>query len=154
MNALTPWIGFLFRIYVGGFFVMAAIPKISEPLAFATSISHYGLLPIWLVNASALVLPWLEIITGILLVVGFKVRLNALLTGVMVLIFTIAVAYAVVLGLKIDCGCFGSQGGEEVSWWKVAKNTGMMLMCVYLWKWPTTALALETQLGLHRSKES
>lgn len=152
MNTLLPWLGLLLRAYVGGYFVMAAVPKIIEPLAFATSISHYGLLPNWAVNASALVLPWLEIISGIMLVAGVKVRLNALFTGAMLLIFTSAVAYAVVMGLKIDCGCFGSQGGEDVSWFKVGKNTLMMLMCVVLWKWPNTALSVETGMGLGRSK--
>jgi putative oxidoreductase len=152
MNALLPWIGLALRAYVGGYFILAAVPKIVEPLAFATSIAHYGILPSWAVNASALVLAWLEIICGILLVIGHRVRLNALLTGLMLLVFTSAVAYAVVLGLKIDCGCFGSQGGDEVSWWKVSKNTLMMLMCVFLWKWPQTALSVETGTGLGRSK--
>jgi putative oxidoreductase len=152
MKALLPWIGLALRAYVGGYFILAAVPKIVEPLAFATSIAHYGILPSWAVNASALVLAWLEIICGILLVIGHRVRLNALLTGLMLLVFTSAVAYAVVLGLKIDCGCFGSQGGDEVSWWKVSKNTLMMLMCVFLWKWPETALSVETGMGLGRSK--
>lgn len=152
MNALLPWIGLALRAYVGGYFIMAAVPKIIEPLAFATSIAHYGILPTWAVNASALVLPWLEIITGTLLVIGYKVRLNAIFTGAMLVIFTSAVAYAVVLGLKIDCGCFGSSGGDEVSWWKVGKNSLMILMCVFLWKWPETSLSIETGTGLGRSK--
>jgi uncharacterized membrane protein YphA (DoxX/SURF4 family) len=152
MKALLPWIGLALRAYVGGYFILAAVPKIVEPLAFATSIAHYGILPSWAVNASALVLAWLEIICGILLVIGHRVRLNALLTGLMLLVFTSAVAYAVVLGLKIDCGCFGSQGGDEVSWWKVSKNSLMMLMCAFLWKWPETALSVETGMGLGRSK--
>jgi hypothetical protein len=59
MTALIPWIGLALRCYVGGYFIIAAVPKIIEPLAFATSIAHYGILPIWAVNASALVLPWL-----------------------------------------------------------------------------------------------
>ena len=147
-----PWIGLALRAYVGGYFILAAVPKIVEPLAFATSIAHYGILPNGLVNASALILPWLEIIVGIMLVVGIRVRLSASLAGGMVIIFTLAVAYAVVLGLKIDCGCFGSSGGDEVSWWKVAKNTAMLLMCAVLWKWPKTSVSLETGMGLGGSK--
>ncbi|MBU3700319.1 MAG: DoxX family membrane protein [Candidatus Kapabacteria bacterium] len=152
MNSLMPWIGLVLRAYVGGYFILAAVPKIVEPLAFATAIGHYGLLPNGLINASALILPWLEIIVGIMLVVGFRVRLGALLAGGMVIVFTIAVAYAVMLGLKIDCGCFGSSGGDEVSWWKVAKNTGMVLMCAVLWKWPKTSLSIETGMGFGGSK--
>ena len=152
MTPLIPWIGLVLRCYVGGYFIIAAVPKIIEPLAFATSIAHYGILPSWAVNASALVLPWLEIISGIFLVVGYKVRLNAIFTGAMLVIFTSAVAYAVILGLKIDCGCFGSQGGDEVSWWKVTKNSFMILMCLFLWKWPSTALSVETGVTPDGSK--
>ncbi len=152
MTAIIPWIGLALRCYVGGYFIVAAVPKIIEPLAFATSIAHYGILPNWAVNASALVLPWLEIITGILLVLGYRVRLNAIFTGAMLVIFTSAVAYAVVLGLKIDCGCFGSQGGDEVSWWKVGKNSMMIVMCLILWEWPNTALSVETGVTPSGSK--
>ncbi len=143
MEHIRPWVGLVLRVFVGGFFLYAAIPKIIEPLAFATSIAHYGMLPTWMVNAYALVIPWLELLVGGALVAGYRTRINAVLSGGMLVMFTVAVAWAVVLGLKIDCGCFGSQGGEDVSWWKVAKNTGMILMCVVLWRWPQTAFSVE-----------
>jgi uncharacterized membrane protein YphA (DoxX/SURF4 family) len=143
LTQLYPWLGLALRVFIGGYFVYAAVPKIIEPLAFATSIAHYGLMPSWLVNGYALVIAWLELVVGIALVAGFRVRASALICGAMLVMFTLAVAYAVVLGLKIDCGCFGSQGGEEVSWLKVAKNSAMIAMCAYLWWEPTTALSLD-----------
>ncbi len=143
MEQIRPWIGLIFRVFIGGYFLYAAIPKIIEPLAFATSIGHYEMLPSWSVNAYALVIPWLELLVGVCLVAGYRVRINASAAGIMLVMFTVAVAWAVVQGLKIDCGCFGSQGGEDVSWMKVAKNTGMIAMCLALWRWPATALSLE-----------
>lgn len=143
MNALRPWLGLFVRVFIGGYFVVAAIPKIIEPLAFATSIMHYGLAPSWAINAAALVLPWLELIAGIGLVVGVRTKLQAALCGGMLVLFTAAVAYAVVLGLKIDCGCFGSSGGDEVSWMKVLKNSAMILGCGYLWWSPKSVLSID-----------
>ena len=131
------------RVFIGGYFVVAAVPKIIEPLAFATSIMHYGLIPSWSVNAVALVLAWLELLAGVGLIMGIRTRVQSLLCGGMLLIFTLAVAYAVVLGLKIDCGCFGESGGEEVSWIKVAKNSAMILGCAYLWWSPRSVLSLD-----------
>jgi uncharacterized membrane protein YphA (DoxX/SURF4 family) len=143
MDALRPWLSLLVRVFIGGYFVVAAVPKIIEPLAFATSIMHYGLIPSWSVNAVALVLAWLELLAGIGLIMGIRTRVQSLLCGGMLLVFTLAVAYAVVLGLKIDCGCFGESGGEEVSWIKVAKNSAMILGCAYLWWSPRSVLSLD-----------
>jgi uncharacterized membrane protein YphA (DoxX/SURF4 family) len=143
MDALRPWLSLLVRVFIGGYFVVAAVPKIIEPLAFATSIMHYGLIPSWSVNAVALVLAWLELLAGVGLIMGIRTRVQSLLCGGMLLIFTLAVAYAVVLGLKIDCGCFGESGGEEVSWIKVAKNSAMILGCAYLWWSPRSVLSLD-----------
>lgn len=146
MDAIRPWIGLALRVFIGGYFVYAAVPKIMEPLAFATSIGHYGLMPNWLVNAYALVIPWLELLAGGALVVGYRVRTSAALSGIMLVMFTVAVAWAVAWGLKIDCGCFGAEGGEEVSWLKVLKNTAMIGMCAYLVWRPVTAISLEDGL--------
>jgi uncharacterized membrane protein YphA (DoxX/SURF4 family) len=143
MDALRPWLSLVVRVFIGGYFVVAAVPKIIEPLAFATSIMHYGLIPSWSVNAVALVLAWLELLAGVGLIMGIRTRVQSLLCGGMLLIFTLAVAYAVVLGLKIDCGCFGESGGEEVSWIKVAKNSAMILGCAYLWWSPRSVLSLD-----------
>ena len=114
MDAIRPWIGFGLRVFIGGYFLYAALPKISEPLAFATSIGHYGLMPYWMVNAYALIIPWLELLVGGCLVVGYRVRTNAVLAGIMLVMFTFAVTWAVVWGLQIDCGCFGADNSETV----------------------------------------
>lgn len=151
MTNLYPWLGLVLRAFIGGYFVFAAVPKIMEPLAFATSIAHYGLMPSWLVNGYALIVAWLELVVGIALVAGFRVRPSAVVCGALLVMFTVAVAYAVVLGLKIDCGCFGAQGGDEVSWVKVAKNTIIIAMCAYLWWKPTTAFSLDDGLLGKRS---
>jgi uncharacterized membrane protein YphA (DoxX/SURF4 family) len=143
MDALRPWLSLLVRVFIGGYFVVAAVPKIIEPLAFATSIMHYGLVPSWSVNAIALILAWLELIVGIGLIMGIRTKVQALFCGGMLVAFTLAVAYAVVLGLKIDCGCFGASGGEEVSWLKVAKNSAMIIGCIYLWWSPRSVFSID-----------
>lgn len=138
---------FFVRIFIGGFFLFAAIPKIMDPLAFATAISHYELVPVWSVNAIALTLPWLELLAASALLLGFKTRASAILCGAMLTVFTIAVAVAVIQGLQIDCGCFGDQGGEEVSWLKVGKNTAMIIGCLALAIWPASMFSVDEKLS-------
>ena len=55
-------------LFVGGFFIYAAMPKMGTPLQFATSIWNYAIVPGVLVNPSALILPALEILCGLGLV--------------------------------------------------------------------------------------
>jgi putative oxidoreductase len=143
MASILPYLSLGIRLFVGGYFVYAGIPKIIEPLAFATSIGNYGLLPNAMINAIALVLPWLELLCAIGLMIGWRIKLNAALCAAMLAVFTTAVAYAVIMGLKIDCGCFGSAGGDEVSWIKVGKNMLMLLGLVVVYRYPTSPLAFD-----------
>lgn len=131
------------RVVIGAYVVFAAVPKITDPLAFATSISHYELLPSVMVHGFALIVPWLEVLLGAALILGLRLRISALMTGGLILMFTAAVAWAVMHHLTIDCGCFGAQGGEEVSWAKVMKNLGMVAGCgLIAWK-PDSWLRLD-----------
>ncbi|NQW29145.1 MAG: DoxX family membrane protein [Ignavibacteria bacterium] len=142
-----PYLSFLLRIILGAYFLYAAIPKIFDPLAFATAISHYHILPLFAVNAFALVVPWLELLVGVCLVVGYNIKTAALLYFILLFAFTVAVAIAVVQGLKIDCGCFGADAAEEVGWFKVFKNSLLLGGSVVLWFYPRSVLAIESLRG-------
>lgn len=146
-----PYITLLFRLFIGGYFAFAAVEKIIDPLVFATSINNYHMMPESLVNAFALVIPWLELLCGLMLIVGYKVRTNAALCGAMTVMFTIAVAWAVMQGLQIDCGCFGAKGGEEVSWMKVLKNAGLLAMCVFMVLFPASILTVDGWMEQRRA---
>lgn len=106
----------LLRIALGGVFIYAAVPKIADPVAFAGSVAAYRVLPYFWNYVAAAVLPFLELICGVLLVLGIRVRTGALIIGVLNLVFMVALASAMVRGLDIDCGCF-RQGGEKTAPW-------------------------------------
>jgi putative oxidoreductase len=100
------------RLVLGGVFIWAAIHKIAYPADFAQDIYNYRMLPHTFINFMALTLPWLEIICGVLIVLGIFVRGSAFLIGFMLFIFIIAISFALVRGLDISCGCFSSGGGN------------------------------------------
>ncbi len=58
------------RIILGGIFVYASTDKILHPAAFAEMIYNYQIVPDFLINLSALVLPWLELFIGVCLISG------------------------------------------------------------------------------------
>lgn len=87
-------------------FVAAAIPKILDPPAFAHMIYNYRLVPGGLINALALVMPWIELFAGLALVLGVWKREAALVAGALLLVFLVAIGWNLARGHAIDCGCF------------------------------------------------
>jgi uncharacterized membrane protein YphA (DoxX/SURF4 family) len=101
-----PLLVTLLRVALGGVFVVASLDKIQNPEAFATAIANYRLLPYTVINGIAIVLPWLEVISGTLLVLGVWIRASTMIAWVLLLVFSVAISQALVRGLDISCGCF------------------------------------------------
>jgi uncharacterized membrane protein YphA (DoxX/SURF4 family) len=103
------------RLILGIVFIYAAIDKIAHPADFARNIYNYRMLPDGFINFMALTLPWLEIICGGLIIAGVFTRGSALLIGFMLLVFIVAISFALVRGLDISCGCFSQEAGHGVA---------------------------------------
>ena len=65
---------FLARVLLGFVFIYAAVEKINDPGSFAVSIHNYKLLPIFIINITAVILPWIELTAGMLIIVGISVK--------------------------------------------------------------------------------
>lgn len=94
------------RICLGAVFLYAGMLKIVDTTAFAGSIAAYRLFPYFFNFLVAAILPWLEVICGVVLVTGWRTRPAAFLILLLNLFFTAALLSALVRGLEIDCGCF------------------------------------------------
>ena len=102
------------RVGLGVIFIYAAYTKLRLPWAiFAMSINSYQVLPEPLVVFIARVLPWLELVLGVLLIVGWKLRYVAATTSALLLGFFVIMLRSYFKGLGIDCCCFGV--GEALS---------------------------------------
>jgi len=72
------------------------------------AIDSYKMLPISAVQIMARVLPWFELALGGLLIAGVAVRWIGSITSALLLVFIGAMTRAKILGLEINCGCFGN----------------------------------------------
>jgi putative oxidoreductase len=133
------------RLYLGGLFLLACWHKILDPHAFAVDIATYQMLPLALVNPLAIVLPWVELVTGGMLVLGLRTRAASLLTAAMLAMFTVAIAFALAKGLDLACGCFASQGAAEdpISWRTIVRDLAWLLLAVYVVRFDRRPLGLD-----------
>lgn len=130
------------RIILSLIFIFAGIEKIVNPAAFSESINNYKLFPSILINYSAITIPWIELITGVLLLFGISVKENAAIITTLLIFFTLAVIISLFRGLNIDCGCFGTALGEKVGLQKIVENILLIISGFLLIKSDTAYLSL------------
>lgn len=120
------------RIVVALMFIIVGVGKIAHPDEFAREISNYQLLPILFINPLAIILPWLEVITGMMILFGIQIRANAFIVSLMLITFTTAIIIAVAKGLSIDCGCYSQIAAQKVGLPKILENTGLIILSLIL----------------------
>ena len=131
-HPLTVLLG---RVGLGAVFLFAAAPKIADPEAFIRGIHHYKMLPHPAVALLGWWLPWLEMLCGVLLVLGVWTRAAAAVVGCLLAVFLVAVGLAVARGLNIDCGCFGTEGGRTVGILTLLQDLGFMVLALQAFFW-------------------
>ena len=117
------WIG---RLVLGGIFVYAGYSKLFLPnfipwplfalrfslstnlSNFAIQVESYKLLSACGVSFVAHTLPFAEILLGLLLLIGWQLRIWASLITLIMLGFLGAVSRAYILHMDINCGCFAT----------------------------------------------
>ncbi|HEY3446886.1 MAG TPA: MauE/DoxX family redox-associated membrane protein [Myxococcales bacterium] len=133
------------RVYLAAIFLLACFHKIADPHSFAVDVATYQVLPLFLVNAVALVLPWVELVAAVMLLAGVRVRAGALLVAAMMLVFLAALSVALARGQQMSCGCFASQGAAEdpISWRTVVRDLSWLVLAVYVLVFDARPLGLE-----------
>jgi uncharacterized membrane protein YphA (DoxX/SURF4 family) len=136
----SPWLTIRVQLALGAIFVIAAIPKIADPPSFAHMIYNYRLVPGSLINLSALVMPWVELLAGLALILGVWKVAARNVVGILLAVFIIAISINLARDNAIDCGCFnvadrGKTHEQRIFDMKVdvLRDLGMLLMVGQLW---------------------
>lgn len=119
----------LIRIALGFIFIYAAIPKILRPDEFADAINNYRILPYFLVNIVAICLPWVELLFGLFLVLGFRIKAVSFGVLLLMVVFMAAILSAWARGIDINCGCFGT-GTEAISYKEIVRDIIFLIMAL------------------------
>ena len=144
----VKWIGVLARVVVGAVWVVAGALKLGDPAESVRAVRAYDLLPESLVPLVGHALPVLEIVVGVVLLLGLLTRWSAALSSLMLVAFIVGISSAWARGLSIDCGCFGGGGGPVKAAatqypWDLARDTGLLLLSAFLVLRPGTPLSVD-----------
>ena len=112
MNSFYRFFYHLTRLVLGAVFIYASLDKILNPGAFAQAVFNYQVLPGTLVNLTALILPWLELILGACLLSNrWMTGASSIAAGLMT-VFIGLILFNLARGLDISCGCFSTSPAE------------------------------------------
>jgi putative oxidoreductase len=109
----NSWLELAVRWFLGMVFLYASYHKIVSPAHFAKIIYGYYLFPDIFINIIAIVLPFLELFSGLALILGIYPRTAAVIIDGMLMGFIIALSINLIRGQQFDCGCFSfGEGGH------------------------------------------
>ncbi|WP_127139135.1 BT_3928 family protein [Flagellimonas oceanensis] len=102
------------RIIVGVLFIISGLIKLNDPMGFSFKLEEYfspGVLDLPFLTPLALAISIfvviVEVILGVLLLIGFKPKFTVWSLLLMIVFFTFLTFYSAYFNKVTDCGCFG-----------------------------------------------
>ena len=139
-------ISFIARFYMAWVWIDAGVHKLGKTLDMTQAIKGYDIItPDW-AGYLAIVMGPLEIIGGVLLLLGLFLRQSSIVATCVLLLFMVGIAQAWARGLDIDCGCFGYDAQNPDRGMDYAKtllrDAAYLFLTLWTIKRPFTKVAL------------
>ncbi|MBI4430392.1 MAG: DoxX family membrane protein [Candidatus Omnitrophica bacterium] len=110
--AWVDFVWFALRVAIGFTFAYAGFMKLIEPIEnFESVVSDYDLFSRDLVPVIARTVPWIELIGGTFLLLGYAPKFSSATIGALALAFSMLLGASILAGKgEKSCGCFGESG--------------------------------------------
>jgi uncharacterized membrane protein YphA (DoxX/SURF4 family) len=126
-----PYVVAFARTLISLILIAGGISKLADISGFAELLKKYNLLPSFLTSLTAILLPVIEIITGVFLLTNLLISWASLSALLLFVIFTLAMTINIIRGNRqIPCGCFGTASNVPLSWWHVGRNILFVFLSV------------------------
>ena len=80
-------------------------------------------------------MPWLEMLVGVALILGVWKREAAIVAGILLLVFIVAIGVNLARGHAVDCGCFDLRSAGKTRdellaemRWVLVRDVGLLLL--------------------------
>ncbi|MEH6679160.1 MAG: BT_3928 family protein [Sediminicola sp.] len=126
------------RVFVGILFIISGFIKLNDPVGFSFKLEEYfsqGVLDLPFLTPYALaisiVVVILEVLLGVMLLLGFKVHITIWSLLGMIVFFTFLTFYSAYFNKVTDCGCFGD-AIKLTPWESFTKDVVLLVLILIL----------------------
>ncbi len=102
------------RLFVGVLFIISGLIKLNDPIGFSYKLTEYFSEPVFNLPFLtpyclylALFLVVVEVVLGVMLLIGYKTKFTVRSLLLMIVFFTFLTFYSAYFDVVKDCGCFG-----------------------------------------------
>lgn len=132
----------LLRLLVGGLFIFSGLIKVNDPVGtaikleeyfdvFSNDIASFFYLFKPYALAIAVILVVSEVVLGVMLILGVKLKQTVYAIGAMILFFTFLTFFSAYFNKVTDCGCFGD-AIKLTPWESFYKDVVLLIMISFL----------------------
>lgn len=126
------------RIFVGVLFIISGFIKLNDPVGFSFKLEEYfsqGVLNLPFLEPYALAISIFvvifEVLLGVMLLVGFRVKFTVWSLLLMIVFFTFLTFYSAYFNKVTDCGCFGD-AIKLTPWESFTKDIVLLVLIILL----------------------
>ena len=130
---------FISRLIVGSLFIVSGLIKANDPTGFSYKLEDYFAPDVlgmeWMIPFAlslAVVISVIEIIIGVSIILGTKMRSTSNLLLGMILFFTFLTFYSAYFDKVTDCGCFGD-ALKLTPWQSFYKDLVLLVLTLIIW---------------------
>lgn len=126
------------RIFVGILFIISGLIKLNDPVGFSFKLAEYFGEPVFNLPifvpfslSIAIFLVVLEVVLGIMLLLGYQSKLTVWLLLILIVKFTFLTFYSAYFNVVKDCGCFGD-ALHLTPWQSFTKDVVLLIFILIL----------------------
>lgn len=139
-------------LVLGVLFLWAGIGKLLRTEDFVEVIAAIQIVPAYLLDLTATLVPLVEVLLGVSLTLGYRLRTAALCAVLLLLVFAGVIGLAMVKGIDTNCGCFvgfsaGKLGAFEL--WRNLVLTGLASLLAFAVGRSSAQFADSSSTNLH-----
>jgi uncharacterized membrane protein YphA (DoxX/SURF4 family) len=143
-GAAAHYIAAAARWIVGLVLSLAGVAKLRSPGSLSRALPSLAGVPHKLIGPVALLLPGLELILGIMLLVGLGSSIAGAASAALFALFTVVIGLNIASGRHVECSCFGNATSQRMGGATVIRNTLLLLLSLAVTTIASPYLTIDT----------
>lgn len=142
------------RFSIGLLFAYSGLSKLIQPIEyFQVAMGLYELFPDIMLEIGSRIVPWIELLYGTYLLLGYREKRAASALMFLAFLFQIVIGQALLRRIPIDeCGCFGGGAVHLTLYQSFLLDTAIILLLNWLYTKSPTKFGFDDRLSPSKSR--